>query len=299
MNGTDTTDERPADDPSAAEDALFDPELARNPQPAYKAMRDLAPVVEMDAGSASGRVALGMHEDIVAGLRTPDVFSSGFDAVRIGQVRPLIPLQIDPPDHHTYRKLLDPLFAPREVATLEPRVRELAHDLVDAVVDDGACNFNAAFAEPFPSHGVPRAAGPARVASPRVPRLQGRHHPAAGDRRPRSARRWSPRRDARSTPCSRRSSTPAPREPRDDFISGFLTAEVDGHRLSREDDHRHLLPVLPRRARHRDRVARLHARLPRPAPRPPAPDRRRPGRSSPTPSRRCCGGRRRCPGWCG
>ena len=100
MNGTDTTAERPAGDPPATEGALFDPEMARNPQPGYKAMRDLAPVVELGEGSPSGGVALGKHEDVVAGLRTPAVFSSGFDAVQIGQVRPLIPLQIDPPDHH-------------------------------------------------------------------------------------------------------------------------------------------------------------------------------------------------------
>ena len=33
--------------------------------------------------------------------------------------RPLIPLQIDPPDHRKYRKLLDPLFAPQRMKLLE------------------------------------------------------------------------------------------------------------------------------------------------------------------------------------
>ena len=29
--------------------------------------------------------------------------------------RPLIPLQVDPPDHRKYRKILDPLFAPQQM----------------------------------------------------------------------------------------------------------------------------------------------------------------------------------------
>ena len=144
-------DDTEATTPAAPEAVLFDPEIARNPQPAYKAMRDLAPVVDLDGSSPTGGVALGKHEDVIAGLRAPEVFSSGFDAVRIGQVRPLIPLQIDPPDHLAYRKLLDPLFSPRRVGALEPRIRALARGLVDAVADEGACNFNCAFAEPYPS----------------------------------------------------------------------------------------------------------------------------------------------------
>ena len=50
------------------------------------------------------------HEDVMWALRNPDVFSSTMDAIDIGNVRPLIPLQIDPPDHVKFRRLLDPLF---------------------------------------------------------------------------------------------------------------------------------------------------------------------------------------------
>ena len=234
VNGTDTTAERPVDDPPATEGALFDPEMARNPQPGYKAMRDLAPVVELGEGSPSGGVALGKHEDVVAGLRTPAVFSSGFDAVQIGQVRPLIPLQIDPPDHHAYRKLLDPLFSPRRVAALEPRVRELARGLVDAVVDDGGCNFNAAFAEPFPSTVFLELLG--------LPLSRACEFIAFKDGIIRPPARTAEERQAMVTETGRQIYAvleevidARTREPRDDFISGFLTAEVDGRRLTRED----------------------------------------------------------------
>ena len=135
---------------AGGEGAFFDPAVARNPQPSFKLMRDLAPVVELEGGPMAG-VVVGKHADVVHALRTPGVFSSGFDAVHIGQVRPLIPLQLDPPEHQRFRKLLDPLFSPRRVATLEPRIRQLAGELVDAVADEGRCNFNEAFAEPYPS----------------------------------------------------------------------------------------------------------------------------------------------------
>ena len=63
------------------------------------------------------------HEDVMWALRNPEVFSSNMDAIDIGNVRPLIPLQIDPPEHVKFRRLLDPLFAPREVEKLEAAVR--------------------------------------------------------------------------------------------------------------------------------------------------------------------------------
>ena len=44
-------------------------------------------------------------------LRHHELFSSAVD-MPLGNVRPLIPLNIDPPKHATYRKILDPLFAP-------------------------------------------------------------------------------------------------------------------------------------------------------------------------------------------
>ena len=52
------------------------------------------------------------REHIESALRTPGIFSSGAEAVQLGNTRPLIPLQVDPPKHVKYRRILDPLFAP-------------------------------------------------------------------------------------------------------------------------------------------------------------------------------------------
>jgi hypothetical protein len=62
--------------------------------------------------------------------------------------------------------------------------------------------------------------------------------------------------------------------PRDDILTRFNTAEIEGKLGTRS---RHLLPVLHRRSRHCHRLAVVLLRAPRPARRPPSPDRRSPG----------------------
>jgi cytochrome P450 len=123
----------------------FDPELAAAPQASYRAMQEHAPVLRVD-----GMVMISRHEDVMHALRHPDLFSSNMDAIDIGNIRPLIPLQIDPPDHVKFRRLLDPLFAPKEVAKLEPEVRRLVNELIDEFEASGACEFSDQFAIPLP-----------------------------------------------------------------------------------------------------------------------------------------------------
>jgi cytochrome P450 len=52
-------------------------------------------------------------------------------------------------DHERLRKLLNPAFARRPVAALEPRFRALAGELVDSFTEPGRCEFMAEFAEPY------------------------------------------------------------------------------------------------------------------------------------------------------
>ena len=83
-------------------------------------------------------------------LRNPGVFSSA-DLVDQGNVRPLIPLAVDPPAHVRYRRLLDPLFAPRQIDRLEDDIAMRVNHFIDRFADRGSCNFTAEFAELFPS----------------------------------------------------------------------------------------------------------------------------------------------------
>ncbi|MDT5174080.1 MAG: hypothetical protein QOG37_1331 [Mycobacterium sp.] len=115
------------------------------PQPMYKALRESAPVFRSPQA-----VVLSRLVDIEMALKRTDLFSSNMDAVDLGNLRPLIPLQIDPPDHAKYRRILDPLFTPREMARRETQVAELVNEMIDRFADRGECDFHEEFAVPFP-----------------------------------------------------------------------------------------------------------------------------------------------------
>ena len=179
-------------------------------------------------------VLMATHEEVIHALRSPEVFSSGFDAVQIGQVRPLIPLQIDPPDHQLYRKLLDPLFSPRRVAELEPRIRELAASLVDEVAAGGGCDFNQAIAEPFPSTVFLELLGlPVSRAQEFLDLKDGIIRPPA--KTPEQRLAMVNETGQRIYQVLESVVDARLEHPEDDFISGFLSSEIDGRRLTRND----------------------------------------------------------------
>jgi len=115
------------------------------PQPMYKALRESTPVFRTPQAVVLSRLA-----DIEMALKRTDLFSSNMDAVDLGNDRPLIPLQIDPPEHAKYRRILDPLFTPREMAKREPGVTQLVNEMIDTFADRGECDFHAEFAVPLP-----------------------------------------------------------------------------------------------------------------------------------------------------
>ena len=115
------------------------------PQPMYKALRESAPVFRSPQA-----IVLSRLSDIEMALKRTDLFSSNMDAVDLGNLRPMIPLQIDPPDHAKYRRILDPLFTPREMAEREPWVAELVNEMIDRFADRGECDFHEEFAVPLP-----------------------------------------------------------------------------------------------------------------------------------------------------
>jgi cytochrome P450 len=122
------------------------------PQPFWRRLREAGPVVPVRPLHPSDLVTLHLvqREDIQYALRHPEIYSS-VGLADIGQKRPLIPESIDPPEHTQYRRLLDPMFAPREVAKLEPSITALANQLMDNFQDRGSCDFKEEFAIPLPS----------------------------------------------------------------------------------------------------------------------------------------------------
>lgn len=212
----------------------MDLDMAANPQPIYRMMRDEGPVVRMD-----GHVVLTRWADIDQALRHPEIFSSNSSAVDLGNVRPLIPLQIDPPRHVKYRRILDPLFAPRKLARLDPEVAGLVNVLIDGFAGRGECDFSEEFAVPLPSQVFLTLLGlPLEDLAIFLKMKDGIIRPWHATGKPFD----SPETKAyqRETAASiyeyfGRMLDERELERRDDWLSMFLDAEVDGVKLSREE----------------------------------------------------------------
>ncbi|MEY2473994.1 MAG: hypothetical protein QOK28_3323 [Actinomycetota bacterium] len=127
----------------------MDLEGLAHPQPLFKAMREVGAPIDMTADM--GMFVVGNAEHVREVLMHPEIYSSGVDAVDIGQIRPLIPLQIDPPQHKYFRRLIDPIFGRETIARIEPETRRLVKELIDKVKDSGGTNFHESIAEPLPS----------------------------------------------------------------------------------------------------------------------------------------------------
>src|SRR3954447_5383035 len=213
-------------------DALFDMSA---PQPNYKALIEQGGYVEAMEG-----FSITFNREITDYvLRHHEIFSSN-SQLDLGNVRPLIPLNVDPPQHSKYRKLLDPLFAPKRMDEQEEDITRRVNDLIDTFVDAGECNLTEDFAEIFPSSVFLGLMGLPEDELRMFLRLRdGILHPEKHD--PNAL--LDP--DARTAVMNRtgleiyeyfgglvdeRVEAPA-----DDVISRFIAAEIDGERLSRED----------------------------------------------------------------
>lgn len=81
----------------------------------------------------------------------PELFSSARAFENLASPVPLVPLAIDPPAHKRYRRVLDPMFAPRVVTALEEPLREQVRDLVAAFAPRGRCDVVADLARLYPT----------------------------------------------------------------------------------------------------------------------------------------------------
>ncbi len=167
-------------------------------------------------------------------LRDAEVFASA-DLVDQGNIRPLIPLAIDPPDHKRYRRLLDPLFAPRQIDRLEDDITMR----VNHFIDGSSTVASATSPRSWPS------CSPRRCSSDCSGRVGGARHPG------RAARRDPRPGTATSEPAER---TRIQKEtagrvydyfdavldnrvaaPQNDILSLLTTAELGDERLTRHE----------------------------------------------------------------
>ncbi len=142
-------------------------EVQQCPFPHYAAIRQDHPVFHVPG---TDLYLVTRHEMVVPILRDVETYSNNFgntgekppehlleelkaiQAQGYEQVPTM--LTIDPPAHTRYRSLVASALTPRRVKELEPVVRGICEELVDAFPSDGRVEFNRAFAIPVPVRAI-------------------------------------------------------------------------------------------------------------------------------------------------
>ncbi len=206
---------------------------AGDPYPAYRELRATSPVCWNDV---TDFWALLKYEDIRYVSSNPALFSS---AKGITIPDPAIPSPVqegnlifsDPPRHRQLRKLINAGFTRRQVAVLEPKIREIVAGILDGIEPDSVHEFAEEIAAPLPTRMIAELIGapPDDWEQFRV---------------------WSDAATGNADPEIELDSLVAMgqlfeyfqkliaarrAEPRDDLLSVLAEAEIDGHRLDDED----------------------------------------------------------------
>jgi cytochrome P450 len=168
-------------------------------------------------------------------LRHHERFSAAGSTLYQGNVRPLIPLMLDPPAHVKYRKVLDPLFAPKKMDASQERIAGRVNHFIDKFIDRGECDFSEEFAELFPSSVFLELMGLPWEDLDTLIRLRdgimGEHPDVTADKRNEMlAANGQEIYNYFNAVLDERQ-----RAPKDDILSQFLATRIDGELITREE----------------------------------------------------------------
>jgi cholest-4-en-3-one 26-monooxygenase len=220
---------------------LADPDTyaAGFPHELFRRLRRDAPVYWHERGherSTRGFFAVSKYEDVKYVGRTPEIFSSEpgitlVDAQADFEAGQSSMLQMDPPRHARYRKLVSGGFTPRRIGALEPMIRELANQILDEAAAKGEVDFVTDVAAELPLRVIARFLGVPEEdramlfsASNRLLGFEDKEYGTTEE-------------DGRNAAIelamlAHRIAELRKVEPKDDIVTILQTAEVDGDRLS-------------------------------------------------------------------
>jgi cytochrome P450 len=127
----------------------YDRATNRDPYPAYRTLRDDAPVYRDEA---RGFWALSRFDDVRWAAHDTTRFCSGQGIALEGQARSPFPniITMDEPRHSALRKLVSRGFTAKPVGVYEDRIRAVARELVDRFATVGVADVVPALAGPLP-----------------------------------------------------------------------------------------------------------------------------------------------------
>jgi cytochrome P450 len=127
----------------------FDEATRRDPFPLYARARREHPVYAHDGIPV---VSVFRYADVQAVLKDPATWSSAFPPPPGMTAEDVLPsmLVMDPPQHTRLRGLVNQAFTPRMVQRLEPRMVEIANQLLDAALERRRVDLVEALTYPLP-----------------------------------------------------------------------------------------------------------------------------------------------------
>ena len=211
-------------------------EIHEDPYPTYRRLRDEAPVYRNEA---EGFWALSRHADVMAAFRDSARFSSAhgvsLDPAASGPHahKTMSFLAMDPPMHGRMRGLVSRGFTPRRVAEMEPRIRALTRQHLDAALDGGSFDVIADLAGRLPMDVISEMIGVPQADRDEVRRLSDllvHREEGTNDVPPAGV-------EAAFSLIAYYADMLAQRRarPTDDLTSALLAAEVDGDRLTDDE----------------------------------------------------------------
>jgi cytochrome P450 len=223
----------------------------RDPYPDFETERAAAPVVpldlraeysipdDMEVDLPSAFRVLG-YDEVVTVLRDGETFSSAGYAVSIGEVMGHSILEMDEPEHHRYRALVQQAFTRKAMDRWET---ELVGPIVDGFIDGFAPRGRADLVRdltfPFPVHVIAGLLGLPHEDLPQFHRWAVELISVGVD--------WDRAVQASKNLCDYFANILEQRrhEPADDVISVLAGAELDGQRLTDDDIFAFLRLLLP------------------------------------------------------
>jgi cholest-4-en-3-one 26-monooxygenase len=129
---------------------LHDPDVYVRgvPHDALRLLRAEAPIHFHPEPGGPGFWVVSKYEDVVTVGKDPARFSSHRGGTNIQDYPPenlstiqLLMLNMDPPQHNKFRRLVSQGFTPRMVGKLEARIHDVARTIIDKIADRGECDF--------------------------------------------------------------------------------------------------------------------------------------------------------------
>ncbi len=108
------------------------------PHATFKRLRDTDPVSWWNETGGAGFWAVTRYNDILEVSKNPQIFSSK-KGIRLEDMKPdelearKTVMEMDPPEHTAYRRMVQPPFSAREVASYEMGIRLLARGVIDEI----------------------------------------------------------------------------------------------------------------------------------------------------------------------